>query len=200
MSNDAFGATIVGIGAVFALTMLVRGFVTWGDLDDLVRAGWTALAVVIVLAVLWLLAHLNSRRVLQGAMTAHVDTHGATGPASYLQRLIGRHEIGHVVGAEVTGMGVAEVRIADGRGYVRAKRFTTVDDAITFLAAGHLAVHTKRGADGDLAGIRNLAAELPRDERGKRLHAAIDRARVETARQQARIKRDGHRLADTGRW
>lgn len=197
--DELVGWFITVIGLLFALVMLLRGTIVWGS-GNLLAAGIGALVVAGGITTLWLSARLDTRRVLQGAMVARVDSHGQRGPASMLQRFIGRHEVGHVVGAEATGMGVASVEIGDGYGYVRAARFTTVDDAITFLAAGHLAVHSKSGAGHDLANIRRLAAELPRDGRKDRLHTAIERARRETSRQQDRIRRDGHRLADTGRW
>ena len=195
-ADDRMGCGIVGTVAVFAVGMAAKGHVAWGG--DFRGAGIAALLLAAGFAALLVAARVGARRTVRGAMTAKVHAH--EGRATGRQRLIGRHEVGHVAGAEATGMGVESVKIGDGWGYVQAKRFTTVDDAITFLAAGHLAVHTKSGADGDLANIRRLAKLLPPEERARRLSTATRKARTIVASQSGRIRRDGHRLADSGRW
>lgn len=197
--DEALGWLISAILAVFALVMLLRGTIVFTG-GNLARLGWVLAAAAALLVVLYVRRRLQVSQRVEGAMTANVDAHGETGPASYLQRLIGRHEIGHVVGAEDQGMGVAEVEIGPGWGRVRAKRFVSIDASITFLASGHKAVHTKRGAGGDLDAIAELAAEIPRPERRRRVDAAVRRAGTVTSREQPRIRRDGHRLADTGKW
>lgn len=166
---------------------------------DLAGAGLVVFGIAAVLVVLWARGAWRARRTVQGAMTAHVGAHGDEKP-SWLQRLIGRHEMGHVVGAEREGMGVERVQIGKGWGRVTARRFVSVDASITFLAAGHKAIGSKRGADGDLAAIDALKKLIPRDERRARVAAALNRADRWTSAEQGRICRDGDRLAREGRY
>lgn len=148
--DEAFGWIITGIGVVFALVMLLRGYVVWAGSTTAALAAAAVLGIVAV----WLLTSWRTRSSGGGATAApgrtiRLHTHGGHGPRYAAEHEAGHRKVAKAYRAAGVRLGESWIR-PDGTGYtdvhIPGDADPNIDIAIT--AAGRLAAGTAKGCGG----------------------------------------------------